>query len=98
MMAFVNYPRDRDSDIVLTRPDFSSLKRVAKTPNWIAFGSWSPDGNTIVFTQTTATEAESMVDLYTLNIHTGDIRQLTDTPRIAEHAAVYSPDEKKSPL
>ena len=91
-MAFVGRPQDRDNDIVLTRPDFSSLKRVGKDPDLLTFGSWSPDGNTIVFTQNTFTKDPPIFDLYTLDIHTGYIRQLTDTPGISEQGAVYSPD------
>jgi len=56
--------------------------------------SWSPDGNYIVFSSDrTDTGKEGAYNLFTINIHTGDINYIT-YGRQKDSAPVFSPDGK----
>lgn len=94
-IAFTGVPESSDAQIFLVRPDGSDLRQLTHTPGYKGSLDWSPDGQAIVYTQVTAIgdllEREWTVDLFVYQIKTFQIRQLTDTPGIAEHEPAYSP-------
>lgn len=68
-----------------TRPDYDA--------------AWSPDGERLVFARRpgTAPEGEDLgpPDLWTLNLRSGEERQLTNSPQIEEDRPQWSPDGER---
>jgi Tol biopolymer transport system component len=94
-IAFLGTPsRSIDDQIYLIRPDGSNLKQLTTTPGYKNSFSWAPDGKAIVYSETTSIGDKNTVDLFILEIDPLNIRQLTDSPDISEHAPRYSPIEK----
>ena len=81
--------------IYLARPDGSNTFRLTSTSisGMINGISWSPDGRFLVYSQ--ISDWQSRWDLYVVQVSTGDIQQLTNTPTIAEWKPVFSPDGNK---
>jgi uncharacterized protein (TIGR03437 family) len=98
---FVYYPFGRweltqaDFDTPNGIPTFSNLRNI--TPpgmNWNEPGNFHPDNETLLFTGSNQADAEGM-DLYTLNIRTAKLVDLTNSPTVWDEHGVFSPDGEK---
>ena len=95
-IGFINERDDNSgTDIYIMRPDGSSMGRLTNTPTYKRATSWSPDGEMIVFSQTTYGSGGMEVDIFSVDVETQIVQQLTDTPGVNEHNPVYSPDGEK---
>ena len=56
-------------------------------------GGWSPDGKWIVYQSDY--DGNEQWDLFVVSTVTGEVRNLTDTPRISEESPRWSPDGKR---
>src|SRR5262249_42106155 len=61
---------------------------------WNEPGNFAPDNATLVFTGSVEKDAEGQ-DQYTLNIRTGKLTNLTNSPTVWDEHGVFSPDGKK---
>ena len=98
---FAYYPFGRwelteaDVSIQNGKPLFSNEKNITPAGmNWNEPGNFSPDDQTLVLTGSTEKDAEGM-DQYLLNIKTGKLTNLTNSPTIWDEHGVFSPDGKK---
>jgi Tol biopolymer transport system component len=76
-------------------PTLSNLHDI--TPNgmfWNEPGNFAPDNATLVLTGSVEKDAEGQ-DQYTLNIRTGKLTNLTNSPTVWDEHGVFSPDGKK---
>ncbi len=99
-IAFEFYPDGTQGgggdEIYLARPDFSDIKRITWTQGYKGIGSWSPDNQSIVYSQATGGAVEKPgVELYKLDVNTGHVRQITDTIDLVESYPIYSPNGEK---
>lgn len=87
LIAFESYRNAMISHLYLMNADGSNIRQLTNLSNPIFFHDWSPDGESILF----VTEHDR--DLFTIDIETGTVTQLTDAPDDAgiSHAA-WSPD------
>jgi len=98
---FAYYPFGRwammEADVVIRNgvPALANFKDI--TPQgmfWNEPGNFAPDGESFVFTGSVEKDAEGM-DQYTLNIRTGKLTNLTNSPTVWDEHGVFSPDGKK---
>lgn len=93
-------------DLWVVTLDGSPAKQITNGSGYKCFPTWSPDGKRIVFSSDPAadwvpdTQKLSMgrYDLYAIDLHQGKWsppKQLTDTPKVVEYLATYSPDGSK---
>ena len=94
----------KDEEIIFDRgapnggeksPHYMDLSSKAVKPlgayqGWLSVSTWSPDGNTLAGFH----ETEEQRDLVFLELDGSIEKRLTDTPKMAEHDAHYSPDGK----
>ncbi len=93
-IAFLGSSYNYGRQIYLVRPDGSELKQLTFSHEYKNTFSWSPDGQSIVYSQVTNAGKDpelSEVDLFIYEIDPPRIRQLTDTPGVYEHTPAYSP-------
>jgi hypothetical protein len=62
--------------------------------HWNEPGTFHPDSETLLFTGSDQKNAEGM-DLHTLNIRTGELKNLTKSPTVWDEHGVWSPDGRK---
>lgn len=87
----------READVAITDgiPTLSNLQDITpKGMPWNEPGNFAPDNTTLVFTGSVEKDAEGM-DQYTLNIKTGQVTNLTNSPKVWDEHGVFSPDGKK---
>ena len=88
----------------LTLADFEEVGGVPRfthhrdiTPpgmNWNEPGNFAPDNESLLLTGSTEKDAQGM-DQYILNIRTGQLVNLTNSPAVWDEHGVFSPDGKK---
>jgi Tol biopolymer transport system component len=78
-------------DIFEANPDGSGLKRLTDAPGYDAEGSYSPDGKEIVF----CSNRDGNLQLYIMDAHGKNVRQLTHTPGCYNGGPFFSPDGKR---
>src|SRR5688572_28589242 len=74
-------------EIYVMDSDGSSLTRITEYAGIDQFPDWSPDGQEIVFRRD--------VDIYTMDLRTGQTRRLTETAPLLNQMATYSPNGKQ---
>lgn len=74
-------------EIYVMNSDGSSPTRVTNYPGVDQFPDWSPDGQEIVFRRD--------VDIYVLDLGTGQTRRLTETAPLLNQMATWSPNGKQ---
>jgi Tol biopolymer transport system component len=79
--------RDGNFEIYVMDIDGSSPTRVTNYAGVDQFPDWSPDGSEIVFRRD--------VDVYALDLSTGDTRRLTETAPLLNQMAAWSPNGKQ---
>ena len=86
--SWIAFNSDRDGVLsgYLVRPDGSDLRRI-DVDGWFEYPSFSPDGTRIVFERPDGGD----YDVFTVDLETGDVRQLTDAPG-DDGWPVWSPD------
>lgn len=77
---------DADNRLCLASADGKDLSRLAEIPSYSI--SWSPDGGKIA-------AGCFDYDIYTVDVGTGELKNLTNTPDIIESLPSWSPDSKK---
>jgi TolB protein len=85
------FTRSSDSgfDVYAVNVDGSGLQQLTTDPAWDGFPTWSPDGTRIVFA---SDRGGDPCDLYVLELVSGIITRVTDTPTICEQEASWSPN------
>jgi len=78
-------------DLYIAHPDGTNIRQITNTPFYKGAHSWSPDGKLIVYSQIIGEGLDFEVDMYAVNVKTGQIIQITDTKGIYEHNPIYSP-------
>lgn len=78
-------------DIFEANPDGSGLRRLTDTPGYDAEGSYSPDGQQIVF----CSNRDGNLELYIMGADGGKVRKLTDAPGCYNGGPFFSPDGKR---
>lgn len=81
---------DGDNDIYLINNSGTTLTKLTKNSTQEDNPAWSPDGARIVYESYVAFQTRSQ--LYTMELATGIVRQLTDEPNISHRQPVFSPD------
>src|SRR5437667_1464789 len=74
-------------------PDGGNLKQLTHAPGYNAEGSYSPNGNQIVFCSNRS--AEKSLELYIMNADGSNVRQLTHAPGCYNGGPFFSPDGKR---
>lgn len=76
-------------------PALSNIKNITPTGmNWNEPGNFSPDGKSLLFSGSVLKDAEGM-DQYVLDITTGKLTDLTNSPTIWDEHGMFSPDGQK---
>lgn len=76
-------------------PRFSNLKNITPAGmHWNEPGNFSPDNVSLLFSGSTERDAQGM-DIYKLNIQTGQLTNLTNSPTVWDEHGVFSPDGEK---
>jgi hypothetical protein len=85
---WIAFNSDREGTLAgyLVRPDGSDLRPI-DVDGWFEYPSFSPDGTRIVFERPDGGD----YDLFTVDLETGEVQQLTDAPG-DDGWAVWSPD------
>ena len=85
------------NDGVPTLANITTLPRLPDAKILHEAHGFSPDGTNVLFASNDKRDASSWFafDIYTYNLITGDLEQLTDTKDVWEEHAHYSPDGKK---
>jgi Tol biopolymer transport system component len=74
------------------KPTFSNQKNITpKGMNWNEPGNFSPDGVSLLFSGSREKDAQGM-DLFILNINSGHVTNLTNSPTVWDEHGVFSPD------
>ena len=76
-------------------PRFTNLRDI--TPprmNWNEPGNFHPDAERLVFSGSDQKDAQGM-DIFILNIRTGGLQNLTNSPKVWDEHGLFSPDGKK---
>lgn len=84
---------DEAMDIFEAAPDGTGLKRLTDSPGYDAEGSYSPDGNRIVFCS--ARTGKENLELFIMNADGTGVRQLTRAPNCYNGGPFFSPDGKR---
>jgi len=75
---------------------FTSTKDITpKGAVWVEPGNFSPDGKTVLLSADIGLDDARGQDQYTLDITTGKVVNLTNSPKIWDEHGVFSPDGKK---
>jgi TolB protein len=82
---------DPHMDIFGANPDGSRLRRLTDTPGYDAEGSYSPDGQWIVF----CSQRDGNLELYVMDRDGKQVRQLTHAPGCYNGGPFFSPDGKR---
>ena len=94
---FTGGEEDFDANIFVMDADGSDVEQVTSGEGYDSSPSFSPDGGTIVFVRWTyeeSTETET-ADIFTVDVDSGEVRNLTNTPTTYEESPAYSPDGSK---
>jgi Tol biopolymer transport system component len=85
-----------EEDVLVAVPvDGSKKQRLHESLGDFPFGAtWSPDGSTIAFDLATGGARDSNIDIYTLDVDSGDVTRLTRHPKRQMYAA-WSPDSSR---
>jgi len=76
-------------------PTFENLRDITpKGMNWNEPGNFSPDKETLLLTGSQEKDAHGM-DQFLLNIRTGELKNLTNSPTVWDEHGVFSPDGEK---
>jgi TolB protein len=86
-IAFTRYIGNEESQIGVVEPDGSGL-RILTRGHDDADPSWSPDGQTIVFSRRLGDQH----DLFVFDLEAGVERTLTETAELSEAGATFSPE------
>ncbi len=78
-------------DIFEADPDGSNLKRLTDADGYDAEGSYSPDGQQIVF----ASDRTGSMEIYLMKADGTDVRRLTETNEVYNGGPFISPDGKR---
>jgi Tol biopolymer transport system component len=80
-------------DIFEANPDGTQLKRLTKSPGYDAEGSYSPDGQSIVFCSNRS--GPKNLELYVMDANGSNVRKLTNAPGCYNGGPFFSPDGKR---
>jgi TolB protein len=80
-------------DIFEANPDGSDLRRLTDAPGYDAEGSYSPDGQSIVFCSNRS--GRENLELYIMDKDGKNVRQLTHAPGCYNGGPFFSPDGKR---
>jgi hypothetical protein len=76
-------------------PSFRNLRNITPAGmHWNEPGNFAPDNETMLVSGSTEKDAQGM-DQYTLNIRTGALTNLTNSPKVWDEHGLFSPDGKK---
>jgi len=77
-------------------PTFSNSTDISPAgARWLEPGNFSPDGETLLFNADIGMANAEGQDQYKLNINTGEVTNLTNSPEIWDEHGVFSPDGEK---
>lgn len=76
-------------ELFMMNADGSDLHRVDGAPPWVVFPAFSPDGRRLAFASGGYFEG---LDIYVMDLETGELDQLTDTPDAIEWEPAWSPN------
>ena len=77
-------------------PSFKNVKDVSPpSAVWLEPGNFSPDGQSLLITADIGMKDNQGMDQYILNIKTGKLTNLTNSPKIWDEHGVFSPDGKQ---
>jgi hypothetical protein len=77
-------------------PSFTNVKDISPPGAvWLEPGNFSPDGQSLVITSDIGIKDNQGQDQYILNIKTGKLVNLTNSPEIWDEHGVFSPDGKQ---
>src|SRR5262249_54313670 len=82
---------DPHMDIFEANPDGTGLKRLTDAKGYDAEGSYSPDGQQIVF----CSNRDGNLELYIMDADGGNVRKLTNAPGCYNGGPFFSPDGKR---
>ena len=77
-------------------PGFSNLRDITPAgANWVEPGNFAPDGVSLLITSDIGMSDPQGMDQFILNIKTGDVVNLTNSPTIWDEHGVFSPDGRR---
>jgi Tol biopolymer transport system component len=77
-------------------PSFTNLTDITPAgANWIEPGNFAPDNKSLLITSDIGMTNPQGMDQFILDITTGEVRNLTNSPTIWDEHGVFSPDGKK---
>ncbi len=85
------------ADVVVRNgvPSLANLRDITPAGmHWNEPGNFHPDGKSLLFTGSTATDAQGM-DIHILNIKTKELTNLTRSPTVWDEHGLFSPSGKK---
>lgn len=78
-------------------PGFTNIRDITPAgANWIEPGDISPDGKSLLITSDIGMSDPQGMDQFILDITTGEVRNLTNSPKIWDEHGVFSPTEPRS--
>ena len=91
-VAFAANPAGGQTDIWVMNIDGTGLKRLTDHQSVDTYPAWSPDGASIAFASNRDDPANRHPDIYVLNLQTGQVTDLTNTPGVDENFPAWSRD------
>ena len=77
-------------------PSFSNLRDITPAgANWIEPGNFAPGSHSLLITSDIGLTDPQGMDQFTLDIDTGDVVNLTNTPTIWDEHGIFSPDGQR---
>jgi hypothetical protein len=77
-------------------PSFKNVKDISPPGAvWLEPGNFSPDGQSLMITSDIGIKDNQGMDQYILNVKTGKLTNLTNSPKIWDEHGVFSPDGKQ---
>ena len=77
-------------------PSFKNVKNISPHGAiWLEPGNFSPDGHSLLITSDIGIKDNQGMDQYILNIATGKLTNLTNSPNIWDEHGIFSPDGKQ---
>ncbi|HEX2241441.1 MAG TPA: hypothetical protein VHJ82_09910 [Actinomycetota bacterium] len=86
-------PLPLDYNLFVVAPDGSGVRLLTEGPGFDIQPAWSPDGRRIVFARGDATRTQA--DIYVMDVDSGELTNLTNTPGTVDYGPAFSPDGSK---